>query len=352
MRPDILIVGQGLAGTLLAWECERAGLAFEIADPGHEHAASRVAAGIINPVTGQRLVKSWRIDSWLPVAREAYRGLESALGVPLWRDMRVRRLFANERERKALAAKQASGELAPYVTGPAAESSPASDGFWIEGAARVNLPELLVAARARWKAQGRLREEGVNALQELAAYAVVIDCMGVTAAAGLRSDAFAFVPWEFSKGELLVLDVAGLDPEVILNRGQWVVPVGEGRALVGATHQPGIRDEAPTAAARAELEASARAMLPQPEYSWRVVDHLAGVRVNLPDKRPVAGRHPHSPKLGLINGLGAKGVLYAPALARMWAGHLARGTAPESAFDPEVDVRRFPGRRSSQVSSL
>ena len=94
MAPDVLILGQGLAGTLLAWECEQAGLTFRIADPGHAGAASVVAAGVVNPVTGLRLVKSWRIEALLPAAREAYRGLEAALGVPLWREMRIRRIFA------------------------------------------------------------------------------------------------------------------------------------------------------------------------------------------------------------------------------------------------------------------
>ncbi|HYD83061.1 MAG TPA: hypothetical protein VEA63_03390, partial [Opitutus sp.] len=76
MGANLLIVGQGLAGTLLAWELERAGLTFEIADEGHGRAASRVAAGIINPITGQRLVKSWRVDALLPVARATFRAIE------------------------------------------------------------------------------------------------------------------------------------------------------------------------------------------------------------------------------------------------------------------------------------
>jgi glycine/D-amino acid oxidase-like deaminating enzyme len=73
MRADILIVGQGLAGTLLAWECERAGIAFAVADCGHAAAATSAAAGIVNPITGRRLVKSWRIDDQLPLARAEYR---------------------------------------------------------------------------------------------------------------------------------------------------------------------------------------------------------------------------------------------------------------------------------------
>src|SRR5687768_11683343 len=115
MRADILILGQGLAGTLLAWEFERAGISFAVVDAGHAQAASRVAAGIINPITGRRLVKSWRVDEWLPAARTAYREIERALGVPIWQEMRIRRFFADERERRVANEKFERGELSPYV---------------------------------------------------------------------------------------------------------------------------------------------------------------------------------------------------------------------------------------------
>jgi len=335
VRPDILIAGQGLAGTLLAWEFERAGISFEIAEGGDNHSATRVAAGIINPITGRRLVKSWGVERFLPAARAAYRELESTLGIPLWRDVRVRRLFAEERERRTFSDKRARGELAPFA-GTADEA-----GFWIEGAARVELPFLLDAACARWRAQGRLRERVVAPAIEASQYALVIDCGGI---GGARNGAFDFVPWEFSKGEILTLAVDGLDPGVVLNRGHWVLPLAPGVAAVGATHEPGATEAVPTDAGRAALEESARALLARP---FVVMGHTAGVRVNLPDKRPVAGRHPANARLGVLNGLGAKGALLAPSLARQWAQHIAAGVP----FDAEVDAARFFARPSARNSS-
>jgi glycine oxidase len=331
MRPDVLILGQGLAGTLLGWELERAGIGFSLVDAGPAAAATTAAAGIVNPITGRRLVKSWRIESLRPAARDTYRALEAGLGVPLWRDLRVRRRFADERERNTWREKHARGELAPYA-GVADD-----DGFWIEQAARVDLGALLAATRARWLAMGRLREETSSPAdleRETMRHAVVVDCTGRTAATG---GAFAFMPWEFSKGEVLELAVDGLDPEVVLNRRHWLVSVGPGAAWVGATHEPGVRDPTPTPAARTALEASARELLGA-GTPFAVTGQRAGIRVNLPDKRPVAGRNPRRPRLGLINGLGAKGALWAPMLARQWVEHL-KSAAP---FDPAVDVARFP----------
>lgn len=341
MRSDLLIVGQGLAGTMLAWECERTGIDFAIIDAGHATAASRVAAGLINPITGRRLVKSWRVESWLPVARESYRAFEAALGVRVWHEVRVRRFFREDRERRVFAEKAARGELAPFAEA-ASNSTGASDGFWIEGAARVDTSLLLATARARWIAAGRLREGRVEWPAARGSHDLVIDCTG---AAGLARSEFGFVPFEFSRGEILTLAVDGLAPEVVLNRGHWIAPTGRGEAKAGATHEPGVTEAMPTAAGRAAIETGVTAMI---GGNFAVKAHEAGIRVNLPDKHPVAGRHPLDARLGLLGGLGAKGSLTAPALARQWISHLCEGVA----FDAEVDVARFWPRHSSQASSL
>ena len=134
---------------------------------------------------------------------------------------------------------------------------------------------------------------------------------------------------------MLELAVDGLDDGVILNRRHWALPVGRGAAWFGATHAPGETDPTPTASARASLEAAALALLERPAV---VSGQRCGVRVTTPDRRPVVGRHPADPGLGLCNGLGAKGALFAPWLARQWRDHLVAG-AP---FDPAADLRRFP----------
>ena len=327
MRSDILIVGQGLAGTLLAWEFERAGIPFEIADGGHAGAASAAAAGMINPITGRRLVMGWQIVSLLPVARTAYGAIERALGVTLWREMRVRRIFADAREREIFSEKFARGELAPFATGGDEQ------GFWIDGAAQVEVGRLLAASRARWLAAGRLMERAVDIGAELVARELVVDCTGLAAA---KADAFGFVPWEFSKGEILTVAIEGLAPDVILNRRQWALPVAPGVAWIGATHEPGIVDPHATDAARRALTVAA-AELFGVEQAFAVTGQRAGIRVVLPDKRPVAGRHRTHSRLGLINGLGAKGVLWAPWLARQWVNHLTEGVP----FDPAIEVRRW-----------
>ncbi|MDF3059174.1 MAG: hypothetical protein K0R17_3389 [Rariglobus sp.] len=323
MRASLLIVGQGLAGTLLGHACEQAGIAFELVDAGHAGAASRVGAGIINPITGQRIVKSWEIDALRPLAWETYRGLESLLGASLVREMRVRRLFRDDAERRVFAEKRARGELAPY----AGEAD--GEGFWIEGALQVDTAALITAARARWVRMGRLRDGRVGIAEALANHETVIACTGAENGDGR---AWAGVSCARVTGEILRVSVAGLAPDVILNRGHWVLPTSEGEAKVGATY---ARGEADSRLARLELERSARELLGGRRFD--VLAQESGVRVTAPDRRPLAGYDPAEPRLGLINGLGSKGALLAPWLARQWVDHLTKGMP----FDPAVTAGRF-----------
>ena len=331
MRAPLLIVGQGLAGTLLGLACERAGVAFDMADAGHAQAASRVGAGIINPITGQRIVKSWMIDELRGPALAMYRDVEAVLGVALVREMRVRRLFRDEAERRVFAEKRARGDLVPYAGEADAE------GFWIEGALRVDTAALITAARERWVRVGRLTETRLGMAEALENYENVIACTG---ADGDGGRAWANVACARATGSILKVAVDGLAADVILNRGHWVLPTAAGEARVGATYaREGEGTVRGDGAARAELEASARELLGG--RAWVTTSMETGVRVTAPDRRPLAGWSVNEPRLGVINGLGSKGALLAPWLANQWVAHLQTGAA----FDAAVGVERFTGMK-------
>lgn len=322
-RREVLIAGQGLAGTLLGWALEERGVPFRIFDPGHAQAASLVAAGLVNPITGRRLVKSSRVDQLLPLARETYRKIGDTIGVSLWRDLRIRRCFADEREQAAFAAKSATGELAAFVDGGDA------NGFWISPAGRVDLRALLERSRERWTAQGFHVAERLDVAAIAAAGGTVIDCSGWL---GARAGAGG-VAWEFAKGEVLDLAVPPMAADVVLNRRHWVLPLDRGLACVGATHEPGAVDPTPTEAARTLLAASARTLIGE---AIEPLEQRGGIRAVAPDKLPVAGWVAGGDgRCGIFNGLGGKGVLWAPYLARQWADHLAHGAPLETAFAPD-----------------
>lgn len=324
MSTPLRIVGQGLAGALLAWECERAGIDFRVFAPPSLPAASKVAAGIINPITGRRVVKSWRVDELLPIAVTTYRQLEEELGEQILFPTRVRRIYRDARERWIAEAKQVRGELTPYVREMDA------DGFWIESACYVNTRLLTDRLEERWVSVGKLHrdlshEEGADPTTP------TVWCIG---AGELILRRFGFVPLRAAKGEILRIRSNRVPPGGILNDGHWCLPVGKGEARIGATFELDRSDVEPTPGACAVLTDAARRLL---GADCEILRQEAGVRVVTPDKHPIAGRHPNVPRCGVINGLGSKGALLAPWLAQQWTKHLKTG-AP---FDRAIDVRRF-----------
>src|SRR5258708_38785325 len=94
----ILIIGQGIAGTLLANELLQKGVQVHLAEAGETETSSQVAAGVINPVTGKRFVKSWRFDAFYSLAKQTYQALERSLGIAVWEEHPIMRLLASPEE--------------------------------------------------------------------------------------------------------------------------------------------------------------------------------------------------------------------------------------------------------------
>ena len=311
----VLVAGQGLAGTLLAWALERAGREFLLVDPGHAESASRVGAGLVNPVTGERwaVAPGWAEKS--ARARAFFRRIERewpAAG-ELVSELRIRRVWRDAAEAERVRARVRSGLLAPFVTEVGLED----DAAWIEGAWRADLPALIAAGRERWRGAGRLREARLTPADSRGWPGPVIWCVGAaeerlpelrpvggeTLERAVESGSAARRPWP-----------AG----VVRHDGVWVVRVGEGRAWAGASF---LRDEVERLPRREALRASVARQLA--DVTWRETAILAGRRMTSPDRVPRSGWLPgREGREGVFNGLGSKGVLLGPALAEEWVRRL------------------------------
>ena len=91
-----LIVGQGLAGSILAIYLIKAGEKVLVIDNGHQESASRVAAGLMDYISGQRLTKSWNSDILIPFAKQFYQDLEHELNDRFFYERPCLRYFSSE----------------------------------------------------------------------------------------------------------------------------------------------------------------------------------------------------------------------------------------------------------------
>lgn len=253
---NILIVGQGIAGTLLAWALRRRGARVTIADGDLPGSASAVAAGIINPVTGKRFVKSWRFDEFFPVARTTYRALERELGVSIWHEQPIVRLLATAEEANDWSLRCGQPPYADFLRelpdgGAWQPFVPPGFRFGlIRQAARVTFAPLLSAFREQGRVEGFFLEKTIDD-QDItllaSTYDRVIFCDGYRSAAHAL---WSYLPWQIAKGEALLirfdrdLPVTGL--REMLKKTTLLVPLGDGLFWAGASYQWYYPDLAPS----------------------------------------------------------------------------------------------------------
>ena len=349
---DTLIIGQGLAGSLLAWELRERGERILVLDDGHQSASSTAAAGLLNPVTGQRLVKTAGVDECLPVARACYRALEEVLGCSLLTEKPMWRLFLNDRELEAWERRSTDPGYSAYLgerLAPAFLQPPfiaPLGGFTQELTGYLDTNMLLDGIRELlWRSgQYRLQHIDYTALQleEGGVHYAGITCSRVIFCEGYKAQHnpwFDWLPFQPAKGEILSLEIEASLPDAIINAGKWLMPRGGKDYRLGATYEREQLNEQPTEAGRNELlEALPKFLDPVPAY--RVSDHRAGVRPNTLDKQPFVGLHPQWPRLGIFNGFGSKGSLLIPWHAKRFVESLHG----ENMLPPEANIKRYESR--------
>jgi glycine oxidase len=347
---DYIIAGQGLAGTVLAYTLLREGRSVLIIDDNDPAAASKVAAGIYNPIVPKRLAKSWRADELLPVMHEFYPSIEKLLHGTFFHTKRMIKPFTQEQE-KLHWLKKAGEDMGEYLSTEIfmddMEGMIESPLGFSEILGTGNLDTITFLEGSRWyfKKLGILLEERFDhrllALKEEdeAVYkdyhaGKVIFCEGHRAA---ENPYFSFADYRLTKGEVLIIKLPedrSIAQDFIINKGVFVLPLENNTYKVGATFDWQDMTQEPTTKARLELAEKLRKVLKIP---FEIVDQQAGIRPTINDRRPVIGLHPEHSMLGIFNGLGTKGVMLAPYFAKHFSGFL-QGRHP---LDPEVDVLRF-----------
>lgn len=309
---------------------------------GEAVTSSKVAAGLLTPVTGRFLARSWRLDEVLPAAERFYAEVESVLASEFFHRVPVVRFFRSEVERERYEKRVATGELEGLVReittanyGDVAHAP--FGGIVMERAGFLDVAGFTAACQGKWGVEeGRVEEEELEQFSGGVRWkgveaGTVVFCQGF---GGTQSGIFSGVPFDPAKGEILDLKVPQLGSGETLNRGCWLVPLGDGRFRAGATYDRERLDFEPTEGARAELEEKLRGLL---RVDFEITGQRAAVRPIVRGHHPVAGRHPEKREFAIFNGLASKGVLNGPFFARNLARHLVLGEE----IDPDVDVSNW-----------
>lgn len=318
MQYDLLIVGQGLAGSSLAMRALEHGLQFMIADSNKSGSASVVAAGLFNPITGQRFSKTWMYDELYEAMIPFYRSFEQLLQCQLlFQKKIVRPLFTVEEQNYIYSktADKAYLNLLELNTSPDVHihglkmhtATILKGGF-------VKVPALILQFRQWLEHQAMLLKEEVQ---------IGSNCYyenGSWHYGGLQFKALCLANGVFNigvetdhyitptKGEILVGEYT-MEHDYILNNNGFIIPYSNNEIWCGATYER-TYDYSPTLKARQELIEKAGKFIDVSKVEW--LQHLAGLRPASPNRRPIYGHSKQLPATFYLNGLGSKGVTLAP----------------------------------------
>ncbi len=328
---DTIIVGQGLAGSALAWHLHWLGQSLLIFDRGEPNTASRVSAGVMTPVTGRRQVRSPAFDSDWESARAFYRRFESETGASVFRETQAIRLFSSEEEEADF--RQRSGLSQEEATWCEALQSGGQEfrGCRVVPSGRLNVARYLRTTEAHFRQREEFIQEGLSDATDLIVTGkqVHVPRKDVTAerlvyCTGFNTTGFfPDVPNNPSRGDILNISSEGYQRSEVIHRGIWIAPESDGTLTVGATYDWNHHEPEPTETGRAELLERLGELL---VGDITVREHRAGVRPTMKDYEPVLGHHHQYSPLWILNGLGSKGALRAPSLAAELAQAMSQGT--------------------------
>lgn len=346
MNADFIIVGQGIAGTVLAHRLEEYKQRVVVISHPSLSASSAVAAGIWNPIVFKRLTKSWMADEILPELHAFYGSCGHKLHQNFLSERAIIKPFTEAQEATLWQKKSAEGNQ--YLDGKIysdfdlSEKDHATRYSKVLEAGNLHMQEFLERSREYFISGESYLEDnfefeslsttpdGVSYKHIRARY--IVFCEGHLVR---KNPFFGFIPMKPAKGEVLTIHCKGIRLEKdIFNKNLFIMPLGNDLYKVGATYAWDKLNDFPTDEGKEELLAKLQQILTIP---FEIIHHQAGVRPSVIDRRPVLGKHASNERVAIFNGLGTKGVMLAPYFSGILAEHLIHGQPVPA----EVDINRF-----------
>lgn len=345
---DFAIIGQGIAGTVLHHLLTNKKLNGLVIDKGHESAASKVASGLINPITGRKYVRSWMYDKLKLEVDQVYGELEDLLGIKIIEDHKIVRVLSSIKEENLWYTKSKTEGYEKYFVDEVDSEQykhllkDATSYGEVLGGAKLDMKKLISEYRKYLYNSDQLLEAAFDyeKLQKAKdqkwcyqdyTFDRVICCEGWQ----LRANPFfEKLGQEAAKGEVLIIKLKDVKLSASIKKKVFITPLGDDLFWIGSTYEWEFENHEPTQAKKSYLIKALDDMI---EGEYEIVGHWAGVRPTTLDRRPLLGNHPEHHNLYVFNGLGTKGASLAP----YWAKQMVSFILGECPIPSEVNITRF-----------
>lgn len=342
---DYLIVGTGLAGISFAEIALHNDRSIMVLDNNSQN-SSKIAGGLYNPVILKRFSEVWKAQEQLTLMNEFYSLLESKLKCKVdFKRPILRKFFSVEEQNNWFAAsdkialtpflstelisKKYVGIDSPYGYGEVLQTG------YVDTALLLNKYRLYLNDNNLFQQESfdydalQIVSGGIQYKNTKAKHIVFAEGFGMHA-----NPYFKDLPLDGTKGELFIIKAPQLNLDVIVNTSVFILPLGNDLFKVGATYNWKDKTDLPTEEGKTELMERIKEII---TCDFEIIDHFAGVRPTVKDRRPLVGTHLNHKTLHILNGLGTRGVMLGPAMAKA----LFENIEFDIPLDKEINIDRF-----------
>ncbi len=341
---DCIVIGQGIAGSILASQLMAMNKTVLVINNSIQHHSSAVAAGMFNPVSGKRMVMAWNWEKLLKELTDTYQGLEKIHNDSFLNFCPTIQFFGNVKEQNDFSIKAEDDSFMGHLNESPENHLGFKDelgAFEILSTGWLQSEKLLHCLKNKWKANEVYLEEAFdyNSLKIVAdgfhyqTYHTqkIIFCQGIGIA---ENPFFNWVPMVPAKGDVFVIKCDQIPQTRIWKKGVYLVPIGDGLFKAGSTYRWGKLNPEPDEAGKQELLEKVNQLLNVP---FEVVSHLSGIRPASKDRMPIIGQHPKYANMYVFNGLGTKGIMWAPYVSKQLIGLMFENKLVENT----ISINRF-----------
>jgi glycine/D-amino acid oxidase-like deaminating enzyme len=345
VKVDYIIVGLGLAGLSFAEQLGQQNKSFFVFEDNSQR-SSLVAGGVYNPVILKRFTPVWNAKEQLEVAMPLYESLEKRFDKKIDDKFPTRKVFKSVEDQNNWYIASDNPKLTefmnPQILQEEVHGIHGGFGFGeVYQTGRIDTQQLVSSYRNYLKVSKRYKpEKFVHTLLEFRDQGVLykeIEAKRVVFCEGFgmkKNPFFNYLPLNGTKGETITIKAPDLDIDFLVKSTLFVLPLGNGYYKIGATFNWTDKSSEPTKEGKLELTQKLDKVISVP---YDIVEHHAGIRPTVKDRRPLVGMHPKYTQLAVLNGLGTRGVMIAPSMAKQLYNHLEN----QEPLDPEIDIQRF-----------
>lgn len=345
MKVDYIIVGLGLAGIAFAEELIAANKTFVVFEDDSQQ-SSLVAGGVYNPVILKRFTPVWNAKEQLAVALPFYQKLEEKLQIQIDEKFLIKKVFKSIEDQnnwfEAADKPLLSDYIDPKLDTTKRKGITADFGYGnVNEAGRIDTKKLVEAYRDYLEDAHKIQfkkfeHQQIKFRQDHLEYKeITTDRIVFCEGFGMRENLFFnYLPLNEVKGELITIYAPELKVDFLIKSTVFVLPIGNDLYKVGATFNWSDKTSNPSEEGRKELVDKLKKVITVP---YTIIEQSAGIRPTVRDRRPLVGKHPAFHNLAILNGLGTRGVMIAPTVAKQLFNYLENN----GELDKEIDIKRF-----------